>query len=259
VAASAAEILRELSARSLPLFDQRRRLLDDAETLRARLLLTSSELQAAATVLVMLDLIREDEAEQFLVEHRRALEALGIHGRGVRAGELTLRPTSAHGFQAARRRPLESLSHRPQAVASPGATVSVTHYELLIEWLAVAPGGTRGRGTIAAAGGRRLPNEPVEVVIPCSDDRARTYQLRMAAGTPGVTTWPARWAGAPVVTATISVEPPLPPSAAWIELHPPTASPLRIDLHPPDALRSGRAQPAWATPAECSSTSSCPT
>ena len=58
----------------------------------------------------MLDLIAEAEAEQIFVGHKRALETLSVHPQGVQDGELTLRPTSAYGFQAARRRHV-GLSH----------------------------------------------------------------------------------------------------------------------------------------------------
>ena len=71
----------------------------------ASLLPKSSQLQAVANAFVMLDIIAYDAAEAVLAEHRAALEGLGIELAGVKSGELTLRPTTAHGLAQARPRP----------------------------------------------------------------------------------------------------------------------------------------------------------
>jgi len=239
-----------MSARSLRLFGPARRVRLDAESLHDRLLATSSELQATATVLVMLDLMVEAEAEQILVGHQRALETLGVHPQGVRDGELTLRPTSAYGFQAARRRPVESLTQHPVRVAAPGARVLLNEFEVLVEWLVVAPGGVRGRAVIAASVDGGLPAGRLEVVIPCVDDTGSAHELRARAGQRGVTVTPTSLTGAVATTACISVEPPLSVAAAWLELRPVGSPPVRIDLDPPATRLCGRSEPEWPTPAE---------
>ncbi len=245
VAASPEKVLREMSDRSLRHFAPRRRRVD-ANVDRMLLLRTSSELQAVATVLVMLDLIEEDDAEQLLGGHRRALEGFGVDPRG----ELTLRPTSAYGFQAARERQFESLGHRPVAFAAPGVHVSLSDCDVLVEWLAVAPNGLRGGAVIAASNGGRLPAGQLEVVIPCVDDTAGHYEFRVRAGQAGVQFTPPPWADAPATSAEITTEPSLAASAAWIELRPPGSAPVRIDLDLPQTLASGRSEPEWPSPAE---------
>src|SRR5579875_377399 len=248
----AAEVLREMSAHSLRRFgfDPLRLPRVETEVLGRELLVSSSELQATATVLVMLDLIAEADAEEILLGHQRALDARGVQRRGVHTGELTLQPTSAHGFQAARRRPVESLLRRPVAVAAPGVTISVGDVEVLVEWLAVAAGETRGRGVISARGHGRLPDGPVEVVIPCADDAGNRYECRVWAGHRGLTVRPSPRSGSNTVTAEIHFEPPLPLSATGVELRPPGGSACHLAFHPSDDLRSGRVQPLRQAPGE---------
>ena len=239
-----------MSARSLRLFDPRRQLRVGADSIRAQLLATSSELQATATVLVMLDLIPEAEVEQILVGHKRGLETLSVHPHGVRDGELTLRPTSAYGFQAARRRPMESLAQRPARVAAPGARVVLPECEVLVEWLVVAPGGVRGRAVITTSVNGGLSAGQLEVGMPCVDDKGSAHELRARAGQRGVIVTPPPETGAAATTAWISVEPPLSVAAEWIELRPPDGPPVRIDLEPLATRSCGRSEPEWPTPAE---------
>ncbi|MGA2529770.1 MAG: hypothetical protein ABSG36_11475 [Acidimicrobiales bacterium] len=251
MAVSAPEILREMSARSLLLFDPRRQLRAGADSIRAQLLTTSSELQATATVLVMLDLIAEAEAEQILVDHKRALEMLSVHPHGVQYGELTLRPTSAYGFQAARRRPMVSLSQRPARVAAPGARAILSDCEVLVEWLVVAPSGVRGRAVITTSVDGGLPAGQLEVVIPCVDDTGSTHALWARAGQRGVIVTPPPHTGVAATTTWISVEPPVSVAAEWIELRPPKGPPVRIDLVELIATRPcGRSELEWPTQAE---------
>jgi hypothetical protein len=217
---------------------------------RAMMLRTTSELQATATVLVMLDLIAEDRAEEILQAQGRSLDELGISEQGVSIGELTLRPTSAHGFQAARRRPFESLLHRPASVAVSGARMSFLDFDLGIDWLVVAPGGVRGRGTIRTGDGRLLPTRGPEVSIPCVDDNGRRHELQFTGGQVRVRVIPAPPATNASTSAEITTDSPIDPSARWLELQPPGSSSLRIELRPPEAVLSGQAEPDWATPAE---------
>lgn len=204
------------------------------------LLVSASELQATATVLVMLDLLAESDAEEVLQAHQRALDSLGVQQGGVSTGELTLRPTSAYGFQAARRRPAASLLRRPVGLAAPAATVSVGDFEVLVEWLAVAKSETRGQGVISAGEGGRLPEGPIEVVIPCVDEAGNRYGCRAWAGQRALTGGPSPWAGAGRVTAEIALQPPLPPSVTGVELRPPRGAACPVEFHPPDTRRSGR-------------------
>jgi hypothetical protein len=136
-------------------------------------------------------------------------------------------------------------------VAAPNVTVVVPDFEVLVEWLAVAQGGVRGRGVITATAPSVLPASQIDVVIPCVDDTGGAHELRARAGTLGVTVTPPSSANAVSTTAEISIEPALPVSVAWIELQPPgSASPVRVDLHSPATLLSGRSEPPWPTPAE---------
>ena len=199
--------------------------------------------------MVMLDLIEEAEAEQILVGHKRALETFGVRPHGVQDGELTLTPTSAYGFQAARRRPLESLAHRPARVAVRGARAVLPECEVLVEWLVVAQGGVRGRAVITTAVNGGLP-PGLEVTMPCVDDTGSTHELRARAGQRGVIVTPPRETGAVATTAWISVEPPLSIAAEWIELRPPNGPVVRIDLEPLASRSCGQYETEWPTPAE---------
>ena len=238
-----------MASRSVQLL-QRTRRSASGEIDREVLLRTTSELQATATVLVMLDLIAEDQAEAMLQAHRRSLDELGISERGVSIGELTLRPTSAHRFQAARRRPFESLVHRPASVAVPGARVSFLEFDLSIDWLVVAPGGVRGRGTISTRDGRLLPMRDPEVSVPCVDDNGRRYDLQLTGVGSGCGSSPLRRQrpprralGSPRTRLLIR-------QLGGSTPQPPGSSPLHIDLRPPRAALSGQAEPDWASPGE---------
>ncbi len=154
-------------------------------------------------------------------------------------GELTLRPTSAYGFQAACRRTVESLLRRPVAMAAPAVTVSVGDFELAVEWLSVVPSGTRGQGTISAREQGGLPEGPVEVVTACTDDAGHRYECRAWAGQRSMSIRPSPWAGAGRVTAEIDITPALPPRVTRVELHPPGGVACPVEFHPPQAGRSG--------------------
>lgn len=239
----------EMSAEALRRLGPPRRAGLGADRPGGELLVSASALQATAMVLVMLDLLAEADAEEILQAHQRGLDALGVHPRGVSTGELTLRPTSAHGFQAARRRNVESLLRRPVAVAAPAATVSVGDFELAVEWLSVAASETRGQGTISAREHGGLAEGPVEVVIACTDDAGHRYECRAWAGQRSMSIRPSPWAGAGRVTAEIDITPALPPSVTRVELHPPGGVPCPVEFHPPQAGRSGRT-PQQQSPGE---------
>ncbi|HET6191312.1 MAG TPA: hypothetical protein VFE59_30450 [Trebonia sp.] len=81
---------------------------------------------AAANAFVMLGLDAEDRAEQILTAHRAALEARGVApGRGVNAGELTVRP-GAPEYRTARGDSVAALADLPLRVLPAGARLPVT-------------------------------------------------------------------------------------------------------------------------------------
>lgn len=209
---------------------------------------TTSELQALATVFVVLGLLGEDEAEGTLDAHRRALDAAGVELHDVPCGELTLRSSVAQGLQLAQRRPRESLRHRPVGVAAPGVRMQVASYEVLLEWLVVSPAGGRGGAVIKRVDGKQLPTDhTLAVSVPGVDDRGHSFSLEIRAGRCGGDSWRD---GSAATTARLELDPPLPVGSRWLELRPPGSEPCRIAMRLPNGRNSGVAELRWDSPAE---------
>jgi hypothetical protein len=245
MAESPLEILEGMSSGARLLL--RRGRLTRTEEIDRRVLKAMTEMQAVATALVMLDLLGEDEAERVLVGHRHDVEAAS---GGVEARELTLRSSVAHGFQQARRRPLNSLVYRPVAVAAPDVSVHIDGFDVLVEWLAVSAAGVRGRAVISAGDGRPLSSSQLRLSVPAVSDKGGQFELRVHAGRPGVTVTPPPWASSGSVTAHVGTDPLPNTGLQWMELGQAKQSPIRIEFRPPSHGESGVSQPEWATPAE---------
>ena len=212
------------------------------------LLRTTTELQAVATVFVMLELLSEDQAEQALADHRRSLESSGVKFEGEPTGELTLRPSVAYGFDKTRHRPVSSLRYRPLAVAAPAARLLVDRFEVLVEWLALSASELRGRAVVSLRNGECFPHSPLVLVVPCTDDRGHRFDLEVRAGHQGMTSSPPIGAGSAVTAYFVAGSPV--PGVSWIELQPSGGPPQRIHLHAPAATHSGTSLSEWPTPAE---------
>jgi hypothetical protein len=243
------------------------RSLTAAAQLRARpdgdLLPDSLGVMAAANALVMLGLVAEARAEQILAEHRAALEAKGVNpGRGVNAGELTVRP-GAHEYWAARGDSVAALGKLPLRVLAAGARLPVTAYgrpaEICFEWLTLTRSGWR---MSYRANGRRAATEPDTARAPQSpgaaaerllaqvavaDDTGHRYEL-----TPGGGGWlragPDGWElhGVAAAGPNLLAEP------GWLEFGSTanTAAGERVRIRPPPDVPVGTAEPPWPTPAE---------
>ena len=177
------ECLRSLTAEALLRAQPDRELLPD-----------SLGLMATANAFVMLGLVAEVRADEILAVHRAALEAKGVApGRGVNAGELTIRP-GAHEYWTARGDSVAALADLPLRVLPAAArlpvTVSGQQAEICFEWLTLTRSGWRmtyrAAGTWATAepgaaeGDRRPPRGAVEQVltqVAIIDDTGHRYQL----------------------------------------------------------------------------------
>jgi len=244
------ECLRSLTAEALLRAQPERELLPD-----------SLGVMATANAFVMLGLVAEDRAEEILAGHRAALEAKGVApGRGVNAGELTVRP-GAHEYWTARGESVAALTDLPLRVLPAGArlqiTVSGQPAEICFEWLTLTrsgwrmsyrANGSRAKAESEEAGAPQPPRIAAEQVlaqVTVTDDTGHRYQLTpgraggwLRAGRDG---WELH--GEAAAAAHLLAEP------GWLEFGN-TATGQRVRIQPPPDIPVGTAEPPWPTPAE---------
>jgi hypothetical protein len=224
------------------------------------LLPDSLGLMATANAFAMLGLVAEDRAEEILADHRAALEAKGAPpGRGVNAGELTVRP-GAHGYWAARGDSVAALADLPLRVLAAGVRLPVTVSghpgELSVEWLTLTRSGwrmtyratgSRARAEPEAAG----PPKPLSAVaeqvlaqITLADDTGHRYELTPGKGAGWLRSGRDGWElhGVAAAAPNLLAEP------GWLEIG--NAVGERVRIQPPPDVPVGTAQPPWPTPAE---------
>ena len=226
---------------------------------------------ATANAFVMLGLVAEDRAEEILAGHRTALEAKGVApGRGVNAGELTVRP-GAHEYWTARGDSVTELGDLPLRVLPAGArlpvTVSGQPGEICFEWLTLTPDGWRmtyrasGSRTPRPAGAEQETREPPEPLrgvaeqvlaqLVVGDDTGHRYQLTSGRGGGRLRSGRDDWElhGEAAADPNPLAEP------AWLEFSSPAAAASAAAAHrrriqlPPE-VPVGTAEPPWPTPAE---------
>lgn len=233
---------------------------------------------AAANALVMLGLVAEARAEEILAEHRAALEAKDVNpGRGVNAGELTIRP-GAHEYWTARGDSVAALTDLPLRVLPAGARLPVTAdgrpAEIRFEWLTLTRAGWRmsyrASGTRAATyqDTTRAPKplsaaaEQLLAQLEVADDIGHRYELTRTGGGGWMRAGPDGWELHGIAAA----DPNLLAQPGWLEFRNAgragradnagragtvnTASGQRVRIEPPPDVPVGTAEPPWPTPAE---------
>jgi hypothetical protein len=92
-------------------------------------------LMAVANAFVMLGLLPEPRADAVLVDHKSALESMGLGNTwGVTKGELTVRP-GAHGYWQSRMAGPGGLREVPLLVAAAGVYCPTSVAEVCFEWV----------------------------------------------------------------------------------------------------------------------------
>jgi hypothetical protein len=243
------QCLRSLTAEALLRAQPERALLPD-----------SLGVMATANAFVMLGLVAEDRAEQILTAHRAALEAKGVApGRGVNAGELTVRP-GAHEYWTARGDSMAALADLPLRVLPAGArlpvTVSGQPGEICFEWLTLTrsgwrisyrANGSRAKAEPEAPGTPEPPRVAAEQVlaqVAVTDDTGHGYQLAPGRGGGWLRTGRHAWElhGEATAAPNLLAEP------GWLEFG--NAAAERVRIQPPPDVPVGTAEPPWPTPAE---------
>ena len=244
------QCLRSLTAEALLWAQPERELLPD-----------SLGVMAAANAFVMLGLVPENRAEEILAGHRAALEAKGLApGRGVNAGELTVRP-GAHEYWTARGDSVTALADLPLRVLPAGArlpvTVSGQPGEICFEWLTLTrsgwrmtyrASGSRAKAEPEAAGTHeplRAVAEQVLAQLVVVDDTGHRYQLTPGRGGGWLRAGRDGWElhGEAAAAPNLLAEP------GWLEFGN-TAAGERVRIQPPPDVPVGTAEPPWPTPAE---------
>jgi hypothetical protein len=244
------QCLRSLTAEALLRAQPERALLPD-----------SLGVMATANAFVMLGLVAEDRAEEILAGHRAGLEAKGMApGRGVNAGELTVRP-GAHEYWTARGDSVAALSDLPLRVLPARArlpvSVSGQPGEICFEWLTLTrsgwrmtyrASGSRAKAEPEAAGTREPPSAVADQVLAqvvVADDTGHRYQLASGRGGGWLRTGRSEWE----LHGEAAAEPNVLSEPGWLEFGN-TAVGDRVRIQPPPDIPVGTAEPPWPTPAE---------
>lgn len=233
------------------------------------LLPDSLGVMAAANALVMLGLVAEARADEILAEHRAALEAKGVNpGRGVNAGELTVRP-GAHEYWAARGDSVAALTDLPLRVLPAGVRLTATlpgqPAEICVEWLTLTrsgwrmtyrASGSRAKAEPETAGAPGLPRAAAEQLlaqVAVADDIGHRYELTRGGGGGWGRAGPDGWE----LHGVAATDPNLLGQPGWLEFRSPgttatgtTAVGERVRIQPPPDVPVGTAEPPWPTPAE---------
>ncbi len=179
-------------------------------------------MQGVANALVMLGLLAEANAEAALIDHRRAIEDLGLELQGVRTGELTVLPGSAHGFAEASRRPEADLRELPLAFATPRTRLIMANGDLVIDCVLLTRAGLRGRIWMRNRDAADLPPWPQLIQdLSLTDDAGQSYRVQIGASGSILKRQSAQEALVRrLLGVTLRTEPALPGPVRWLDLPP---------------------------------------